>query len=235
MSADKPKVYQGVRVKTTVKELLQKHRALQAQKITMKSQAMDGRNDCSATLNTHLDIFSERQAPESYFQTRPYTENANIQMENAFDHQQMMNMMPPETFSGSNIVCPTSAQWSNGYIPSNTDIYGANLVSSSPSDSLNLPSPVDYNSYSPPQSHSSSSSCYSSPTRMDLSSNFSPENYHYQHCNLQHCFCLSHWSSLQDGMPTSEYAPYGSSDCMFSYSDDNYFRRNISNSDMCYL
>lgn len=30
--ADKPKVYQGVRVKTTVKELLQKHRALQAQK-----------------------------------------------------------------------------------------------------------------------------------------------------------------------------------------------------------
>lgn len=31
-SADKTKVYQGVRVKTTVKELLQKHRALQAQK-----------------------------------------------------------------------------------------------------------------------------------------------------------------------------------------------------------
>jgi len=31
-SADKPKIYQGVRVKTTVKELLQKHRALQAQK-----------------------------------------------------------------------------------------------------------------------------------------------------------------------------------------------------------
>lgn len=30
--ADKTKVYQGVRVKTTVKELLQKHRALQAQK-----------------------------------------------------------------------------------------------------------------------------------------------------------------------------------------------------------
>lgn len=31
--ADKSKVYQGVRVKTTVKELLQKHRALQAQTI----------------------------------------------------------------------------------------------------------------------------------------------------------------------------------------------------------
>jgi len=34
-SADKPKIYQGVRVKTTVKELLQKHRALQAQKNTI--------------------------------------------------------------------------------------------------------------------------------------------------------------------------------------------------------
>lgn len=201
-------------------------------------------------------------------------------MENAYDHQQMMHMMPPETFSGSNFVCPTSSQWSNGYMPSNTDLYGTSLVrvwcfliwnksfrlyysyngqindfitrevflisvswfcnlflqvSRSPSDSFNLPSPVDYNSYSPPQSHSSSSSCYSSPTRMDLSSSFSPENYHYQHCNLQHCFCLSHWSNAQEGMATSEYAPYGSSDCLFSYSDDSYFRRDTSNSEMCYL
>lgn len=49
-------------------------------------------------------------------------------MENAYDHQQMMHMMPPETFSGSNFVCPTSAQWSNGYLPSNTDLYGTSLV-----------------------------------------------------------------------------------------------------------
>ncbi|XP_051522361.1 uncharacterized protein LOC127422648 isoform X3 [Myxocyprinus asiaticus] len=216
-------------------EIKTKQSILTACNLQPPNQEINFIHDQAPHLSSHLDIFSERQAPEPYFQTRPYTENANIQMENAYDHQQMMNMMPPETFSGSNIVCPTSAQWSNGYISSTTDIYGASLVSSSPSDSLNLPSPVDYNSYSPPRSHSSSSSCYSSPTRMDMSSSFSPENYHYQHCNLQHCFCLSHWSNLQDGMPTSEYAPYGSSDCMFSYSDDNYFRRNISNSDMCYL
>lgn len=108
-------------------------------------------------------------------------------------------------------------------------------VSRSPSDSFNLPSPVDYNSYSPPQSNSSSSSCYNSPTRMDLSSSFSPENYHYQHCNLQHCICLSHWSNVQEGMVTSEFAPYGSSDCLYSYGDDSYFRRDTSNSEMCYL
>ncbi|KAI7800736.1 colorectal cancer associated 2 isoform X1 [Triplophysa rosa] len=233
-SADKTKVYQGVRVKTTVKELLQKHRALQAQKTATKSQAMTSRDVCSTTLNTQLDVFSGRQAQDPYFQTRSFTEHVNVPMENAYDHQQMMNMMPPETFN-NNFVFPTSAQWANGYLPSNTESYGTNLVSRSPSDSFNLPSPVDYNSYSPPQSHSSSSSCYSSPTRMDLNSSFSPENYHYQHCNLQHCFCLSQWSNLQDGMTTSEYAPYGSSDCFFSYAGDSYFRRDISNSDMCYL
>ncbi|XP_051965473.1 POU Class 2 homeobox-associating factor 3-like [Xyrauchen texanus] len=227
MSADKPKVYQGVRVKTTVKELLQKHRALQIQETATKSQAMTGRDVCSATLNTHHDLFSGRQAPESYLQTRPYTNNRNIQMGYVYDHQQMINMMPPETFSCSNTVCPTSSQWSDGFPPTNTDIYGASLDSSSAS-------PVDYNSYSLHQSHSSSSSCYSSPTRMDLSFSFSSENYHYQHCNPQQCFCLSHWSNLQD-MPNSEYAPSGSSDCLYSYEDDNYFRRDTSNSEMCYL
>ncbi|XP_051535639.1 colorectal cancer associated 2 isoform X2 [Myxocyprinus asiaticus] len=233
--SDKPKVYQGVRVKTTVKELLQKHRAMQTQTTETKSQAMTGRDVCPATWNTHHDLFLARQATEPYFQTSPYTDNGNIQMENAYDHQQMMNMMPHETFSGGNIVCSTSSQWSDGYPPSNTDIYGASLDSSSALDSSNLPSPNDYNSYSLPQSHSSSSSCYSSPTRMDLSSSFSPENYHYQHCNPQHCFCLSHWPNLQDDMLSSENAPYGSSDCLYSYEDDNYFRRNTSNSDMCYL
>ncbi len=72
----------------------------------------------------HLDVFG-MQAPEPYFQTRPFTENVNIPMENAYDDQQMMHMMPPETFSGSNFVCPTSAQWTNRY---NTDIYGTSLV-----------------------------------------------------------------------------------------------------------
>lgn len=68
------------------------------------------------------------QAQESYFQSRPFIEHVNIQIENAYDHQQMMHMMPSETFSDSNFVCPTSSQWSNGYLPSNTEIYGTSLV-----------------------------------------------------------------------------------------------------------
>ncbi|TRY98266.1 hypothetical protein DNTS_000610 [Danionella cerebrum] len=227
--SDKPRIYQGVRVKTTVKELLQKHRALQAQKTVTKSQAIAARDACSTTLNTHLDAFSGMQTQEAYFQTHPFTENANMQMENFYD-QQIMPMMPLDTFSGSNFVAPSA--WSNGYLPSNSDLNGTSLVSRSPSDSFNLPSPVHYNSYSPPQSNSSS--CYSSPSRMDLSSSYSPENFHYQHCSLQHCICLS-WSEAQEATTTPDFAPYGSSDCLYSSSDDCYYRRDSSNHEMCYL
>lgn len=77
-----------------------------------------------------LDVFSGRQAPDPYFQTRSFIEHVNIPMENPYDNQQMINMMPPETFN-NNFVCPTSTQWSNGYLPSNTDIYGTSLVCNS--------------------------------------------------------------------------------------------------------
>lgn len=93
---------------------------------------------------------------------------------------------------------------------------------SSPSGSLNMSSPVDYNSYSPQESYSSS--CYNSPTRLDLSYGFVPEHYHYQNCNLQ------------ESVSTPEYAPYGTSDYVYALpAEDSYFRRDLSNSEMCYL
>uniref|UniRef100_A0A8C8HGJ6 Uncharacterized protein n=1 Tax=Oncorhynchus tshawytscha TaxID=74940 RepID=A0A8C8HGJ6_ONCTS len=104
----------------------------------------------------------------------------------------------------------------------------------SPSGSLNMSSPVDYNSYSPQESYTSS--CYNSPNRMDSSYGFVPEHYHYQHCNLQHCYCLSHWSGTQESISTPEYAIYGTTDCVHaSPVDANYFRRELSSSEMCYL
>lgn len=93
---------------------------------------------------------------------------------------------------------------------------------SSPSGSLNMSSPVDYNSYSPQESYSSS--CYNSPNRMDSSYGFVPEHYHYQNCNLQ------------ESVSTPEYAPYGTSDYVYALpAEDSYFRRDLSNSEMCYL
>ncbi|KPP69019.1 hypothetical protein Z043_112255 [Scleropages formosus] len=113
-----------------------------------------------------------------------------------------------------------------------------NAPSSSPDSlSLSLSSPVDYNSYSPHDSYSSSSSsCYSSPTRLDSAFGFAQENYHFQHCNLQHCHSgtLSSWTGPQDGASNPEYAPYYQSDCLYTPVEQNYFRRDVSSADISF-
>ncbi|KAI4905182.1 hypothetical protein NFI96_013896 [Prochilodus magdalenae] len=231
--SDKPKVYQGVRVKTTVKELLQKRRALQAAE-SRKPHAMPSPDACPTPLPAaHGDVFPANSAPDTYFQPRQFATNGHITMEDTFDHQFLMNVVPSEGLNGSSTMC-SSAAWMDGYIPACTDYYSNTLASSSPTHSFNLPSPAEYSSYSPPESHSSSSSCYSSPSRMDLSSSFAPEGCHYQHRDLQHGFC--HWPALQDAGMASEYAPYSSSDCFYpTFGEDFYYRRESSSSELCYL
>ncbi|XP_060799734.1 colorectal cancer associated 2 isoform X2 [Neoarius graeffei] len=237
--SDKPKVYQGVRVKTTVKELLQKRRALQAAE-SRKTQATI-HEICSTPVTAgHVDIVCGNSAQDAYFQPRQFAESVHMTMEDMFDDQLLMNMIPTENFGPSATVCaPAPAQWPHGYYPSCTDYYTNSLDSSSPTHSFGLPSPTDYNSYTPPESHSSSSSCYSSPTHMDMSSSFTSENYHYQHCTLQHCFCLSHWPSLQDGaMHVADYTTphYSASDCFYqALGEEAYCRKDSSSSELCYL
>ncbi|XP_072547900.1 colorectal cancer associated 2, partial [Salminus brasiliensis] len=230
---DKPKVYQGVRVKTTVKELLQKRRALQAAE-SRKSQAVPSPDSCLATLPAaHGDAFPASSAPDTYFQPRQFVDNGHISMEDAFDHQFLMNVMPSEGLNASSTVCSPAA-WMDGYIPACTEYYNNTLAPSSPTHSFNLSSSVDYCSYSPPESHSSSSSCYSSPSRLDLRSSFAPESCHYQqHCDLQHYY--SHWPALHDAGTASEYTAYSSSDCFYpSFGEDLYCRRE-SSAELCYL
>lgn len=111
--------------------------------------------------------------------------------------------------------------------------------SSSP-DSIRLCSPIDHNSYSPQDSFSSSSSsCYDSPTRMESSfQGFTSEHYHYQHCNLQDCYCLPQcWSGQQESFSAPEYAAhYSPTDypCVYPV-EENCFKRDLPmNSEMCY-
>lgn len=245
MSADKPKVYQGVRVKATVKELLQKRRALEAAiKTTKVSQSPATQDFHSPSFPAyHFDVCPGNSMPDSNsFQPQQYTDNiCNIPLETSpFDNQQFINMMlPPENFSDSSLPAASSAQyWTHGHFPSNSDYYNQGMASSSPSDSMNLTSPIDYNSYSPPQSYSSSSSCYSSPTRMDSSYSLVPECYHYQHCSPQHCYCVSHWLGPQEDFTNLEYTNYGTPDSAFTSAvEESYFRRDrpLSSSEMCYL
>lgn len=237
--SDKPKVYQGVRVKTTVKELLQKRRALQAAE-SRKKQAVTTHDVCSTPVTAgQLDILCGSSAQDDYFQPRQFAESVHMAMEDMFDDQLLMNMIPAENYSSSAAVCASApAQWPHVYFPSCTEYYTNSLASSSPTHSFSLPSLVDYNSYTPPESHSSSSSCYNSPTRMDMSSSFTSESYHYQYCTLQHCFCLSHWPNLQDGTMAADYTSphYSTSDCFYQpLGEEAYCRRDSSSSELCYL
>ncbi|XP_047449156.1 colorectal cancer associated 2 [Mugil cephalus] len=54
--SDKPRVYQGVRVKTTVKELLQRHRAREANSKKLKTACLELPELCAFTLSSrHVD------------------------------------------------------------------------------------------------------------------------------------------------------------------------------------
>ncbi|KAF7645679.1 hypothetical protein LDENG_00199980, partial [Lucifuga dentata] len=125
-------------------------------------------------------------------------------------------------------------------LPSDTDCHGHGVAPSSPPDSLRLSSPVDHSSYSPQDSFSSSSSsCYDSPIRMESSfRGFGSEHYHYQHCNLQDCFCLPQcWPGQQESFSAAEYAPYyGPTDYPYACPvEENYFKRDLPmNSEKCY-
>ncbi|KAJ8280607.1 hypothetical protein GJAV_G00056830 [Gymnothorax javanicus] len=243
--SDKTKIYQGVRVKATVKELLQKQRALQAAIKTAKiSQSLATEDVSSPSFPAyHFDVCAANSMPDiSSFQSQQFTDNAcNIPLETtAFDNQQFINMMlPPENFSNNSLPVASSNQfWSHGQFRSNSEYFNQGMAPSSPSDSMNLPSPIDYNSYSPPQSYSSSSSCYSSPTRMDSSYSLFPESYHYQHCSPQHCYCVSHWLGAQEDFPNLDYPNYGTPDSVYlSAVEESYFRADmpLPSSEMCYL
>ncbi|KAL4647529.1 colorectal cancer-associated protein 2 [Arapaima gigas] len=237
--SDKPKVYQGVRVKAPVKELLQKQRARQAAiKNATISQSFTIPDVCSTPITAHhFDVCSGSPMADAAFQPPPYGDY--IPMETTpFDSPQPMNVMLPADNFASALPQDSSAQhWSHGHYTSSSDYYSNSMVACSSPDPLllSLSSPVDYNSYSPPDSYSSSSSCYNSPTRLDSGYGFTPDNYHFQHCSMQHSYCLSPWTTPQDGASNPEYAPYYESDCLFTPVEQSYFRRDVGNSDMCYI
>ncbi|XP_063062420.1 colorectal cancer associated 2 [Engraulis encrasicolus] len=233
---EKSRVYVGVRVKITVKELLQRKRACQeAIKPVAKSPAPASVEVSSVTSLPDCPPTKSLLPPCNNLPSRSYTENmCNMPLDNGYvgDHQMMINMMSTDHFNSSGVYSQYSSQ---GYSPPNLDYYSNCVVPNSPSDSFNLPSPVDCNPYSSPYSYSSStsSSCYSSPTQMDLGCGFMPDN-HHPYCNLQQCHCLSPLSGSQEPMAQLDYS-YGTTDC-WSYStalDDCYFKRDPL--DACYL
>lgn len=77
----------------------------------------------------HVDIVCGNSAQDAYFQPRQFAESVHMTMEDMFDDQLLMNMIPTENFGPSATVCaPAPAQWPHGYYPSCTDYYTNSLV-----------------------------------------------------------------------------------------------------------
>ncbi|XP_066564769.1 colorectal cancer associated 2 isoform X2 [Amia ocellicauda] len=178
-------------------------------------------------------------ADNNHFQQRHYQDNVcydQIQMPpNAFDNQQFIDMiLQNENFTNTPLPPAFCAQqgslepFHQGF-----DYYSPGMAPSSPSDSSNLPSPADYNSYSPPECYSSSSSCYGSPTRMDSRYSAMTEDYHHQHCSLQYCYC----SEVPDHLGYPQYTQCATTDCLYpsAVGEQGYFRTEFATLDMCYL
>ncbi|KAL7401118.1 hypothetical protein ABVT39_023226 [Epinephelus coioides] len=274
--SDKPRVYQGVRVKTTVKELLQRHRAREANSKKVKTiyQACSNLQDLSSFQSRYVDPpptaapVDASSCGARAFQLRtaqfpvPDSSCNNLMQQSTFNdiQEQFGDMvLPGNGYSGSNNNnnnnnshhSPDSGY--NAFLPphptfqlpwcpglsSDADYYGPGMAPCSPPESLKLCNPMDHNSYSPQDSFSSSSSsCYDSPTRMESSyHSFPSEHYHYQHCNLQDCYCLSHcWPGQQESFSAPEYAPYyNPTDYPYTCpAEENYYKRDLMSSEMCY-
>ncbi|XP_047195614.1 colorectal cancer associated 2 [Hippoglossus stenolepis] len=286
---DKPRVYQGVRVKTTVKELLQRHRAREANSKKLRpigqisqgcldlqdlcattfanvnpsaryvdppppitpaepsscgARALQLRTaqfqvpDSSCSIQMQDDAFNQiqKQAGDMAYPSTCYSDSSSSVMNNNSNYSNCNNIggggydscLPPSH--------SLSLQWHYGLTPE-ADHYGHGMAPGSPPESRKLCSPVDHNSYSPQDSFSSSSSsCYDSPTRMESSHHgFASE--HYQHCNLQDCYCLPHcWPGQQESFSAPEYTPYHNpTDYPYTCTvEENYLMRDLQIPEMCY-
>ncbi|XP_055082071.1 colorectal cancer associated 2 [Periophthalmus magnuspinnatus] len=190
--SDKSKVYPGVRVKTTVRELLQRHRAREANRTHAKplvSQACLDLQELSASLYPTApapvsDLSSLQVSyPASYSVSESLSSSQTQDLNtynNNFQHQLWDAVLPGNSGPGNHLHPHIyqhqqnppqhhSGQHQPGLPPSwnqalssDADYYGPGMTSCSPADSLKMCSPEDHSGYSPHNSFSSSSSTSSS-------------------------------------------------------------------------
>ncbi|XP_054650541.1 colorectal cancer associated 2 [Dunckerocampus dactyliophorus] len=224
--SDKGRVYQGVRVKTTVKELLQRHRAREANRKKVKtiSQAcLELQALCASTLpNVALEAppvnppvdpgprsaaahllrpASDIQERQSSFwcNQQPFGDTTN-NYNNTYNNNYYYN---------TDTCLPALPPWS---LPAENDDFVMALCSSP--ESLKLCSPADSFSSSP------SSSCYDSPPRMESSfSGFTSED----------CSCLPPQESFCAPQCSSYYTQY--TDFYSFPTEENCYKMST---DMCY-
>ncbi|XP_059575939.1 POU class 2 homeobox associating factor 3 [Alligator mississippiensis] len=245
----KPKVYQGVRVKITVKELLQQRRARQA-----VTDATVPRGDNGGSVQfpepasppctePYFEAEPIASAP-SYFQPRAFPNCISCEENPSYLEQLFDSYLQAEPPSDTSLnAFQTSAHYNPDIFQPAPLSYNQSLVPGSP-DSPDLSSPLDY-TYSPPQLPPFAPLNYSTPSPLDTKNYGYPGEewaYHaHPHpqssCSPSACYCTSCGSEHLESIRVSEYYPYPSTDCMDylppATMADDFFRRDRS-CDICY-
>ncbi|KAK7883172.1 hypothetical protein WMY93_029346 [Mugilogobius chulae] len=236
-------LYQGVRVKNPVKELLQKHRAREANRKNAKtilSQACLDLQELSASLYptppapvpdvNNLQVpysssYSVHESPSTsqtqdlnynYFQHQLWDATLpgnNVPSNNFHQHIYQHQQHPQQLHSG--LQTPGLPSSYNPGLSSDADYYGPGMTSCSPADSLKMCSPEDHNSYSPHDSFSSSSSTSSS------SCYDSPSRLESSFCSPEPHPYTQHYSSLDSynvSLWTDQQESFSTSECAPYYN-----------------
>ncbi|XP_062995502.1 POU class 2 homeobox associating factor 3 [Elgaria multicarinata webbii] len=245
----KPKIYQGVRVKITVKELLQQRRAKQAVVDDPVSGEGSGSVQFTETLSPPCAapyVEAELQSPSSVclppwqFQNCTSCEEIPSYLEQLVDSC----LQPEPPLEASLGVAQAPLPCSSGSFQPGAPCLNQSLGPVSP-DSSDPSSSFDY-SYSPPQLLPFAPLSYSSPSPLEAKSCMYPPSEgspYQQHTHVQYnpapstCCCTSCGSQHLDTFRVQEYFPYATVDCKdyapsVSMADD-FFRRDRS-WDTCY-
>ncbi|XP_004856585.1 colorectal cancer-associated protein 2 isoform X1 [Heterocephalus glaber] len=250
--SEKPKMYQGVRVKITVKELLQQRRAHQAASGgTLSEGSSIHLEDPAAPSSAGLYFEPEPiSSTPNYFQPQEFStwisceENPNC-LDQIFD-----SYLQTETLSEPLL---NSTQSAPHYLPDSFQatpfcFNQSRLTLGSPSDSSTLSGSLDY-SYSPAQPPSYASENYSSPPSLDtLNHGYPQEDYSYYHlpshaqyncfstATTSVCYCASYEAKHLEALKTAEYF-YPSTDCVdftpLGAGTSDFCKRE-TNCDICY-
>ncbi|XP_076969123.1 POU class 2 homeobox associating factor 3 [Tamandua tetradactyla] len=251
--SEKPKVYQGVRVKITVKELLQQRRA---------HQAASGETQPSGSSNVHLSDPVTPSPAGLYFEPEPISSTPDYLQPREFsscvscdENPSCLDQIFESYLQTDTHLDPlsSSTQSTLHYFPDSFQAapfcFNQSLTPGSPSDSSTLSGSLDY-SYSPAQLSSCVPENYNSPPPLDTRNcGYTSEDcsYHHLPSHAQYncfslatssvCYCASCEAEHLEAVRASECFPYPSTDYVGfapSAAAASDFYKREANCDICY-
>ncbi|KAM7084820.1 POU class 2 homeobox associating factor 3 isoform 1-T1 [Molossus nigricans] len=249
--SEKPKVYQGVRVKITVKELLQQRRAHQAASGGTLSGATSVHLSDPVTPPSAV-YFEPESIPSTpnYFQPREFSSSVSCEENPSCLDQILDSYLQTETHPDPLL---NSMQSTPHYFLDSFQAapfcFDQSLTPGSPSDSSTLSGSLDY-SYSPAHLPSYAPENYNSPPSLDTRNcGYPSEEDSYPHLpsHTQYdcffpaptsgCCCVSCEAEHLATIRASEYFSYPGTDCVnlnpsAAATSDFYMRE--ANCDLCY-